>query len=399
MRIVILTEGPFPYGMAATTRMVTYARGMIEAGAEVSVLCTKPTEAPGENLRNTEIKGDFEGIHFNYTAGTTSRSPVAFKRLILYYTGFFRAKKELRRMQEKANINVLFMGLSNFWFTWSHSRWSHKNKVLFVQERSEYPFIGVTGPWQKMKLGFYLRVTCKLFDVILVITRALENYFSNWIRKDARIYLLPMLVEAERFRGHNEKPAGLPGKYIAYVGSMQGNKDGVPILIESFARISASHPEMHLVLIGETGFDGFEGLKKLVEDRGLSHRVQFTGRLEWDELPAFLGSANYLALARPSSQQAEGGFPNKLGEYLATGKAVVVTAVGEIPDFLTDGENAFISVPDDVQAFADKLKEVLDDPERAKMIGERGGELVDTVFHPGLQARKLLNFFHELRKA
>ena len=38
MRIVILTEGPFPYGMAATTRMVTYARGMTDAGADVSVL-------------------------------------------------------------------------------------------------------------------------------------------------------------------------------------------------------------------------------------------------------------------------------------------------------------------------------------------------------------------------
>jgi glycosyltransferase involved in cell wall biosynthesis len=399
MRIVILTEGPFPYGMAATTRMVAYARGMLVAGADVSVLCTKPTESRGKKSRNTEIEADFRGIHFKYTPGNTTRSRDAFKRFIHYLNGFARAKKELRRMQEEANIDVLFMGISNFWFTWSHSRWSRRNKVLFVQERSEYPFIGVTGTWQKLKLGFYLRITCKLFDVIVVITKALETYYLKWIRKDARIYLLPMLVEAERFRSHDGKPAGLPGKYIAYVGSMQGNKDGVPILIDSFARISGSYPEMHLVLIGETGFEGFEGLKRLIQDRGLSHRVHFTGRLEWDELPAYLGSANYLALSRPSSRQAEGGFPNKLGEYLATGIPVIVTSVGEIPEFLTDGVNAFIAVPDDVQAFADKLKEALDDPLRAKMIGERGRKLVDTLFHPGLQATKMLAFFHELREA
>jgi glycosyltransferase involved in cell wall biosynthesis len=399
MRIVILTERPFPYGMAATTRMVAYARGMIDAGADVSVLCTKPTETPGRKSINTETEGDFEGIHFKYTPGTTVRSSSAFRRVIHYYSGFFRAKKELRRMQERAKIDVMFMGLSNFWFTWSHARWSRRNKVLFVQERSEYPFIGISGPWQSLKLMFYLRITCKLFDAIVIITRALEAYFSRWIRKGAGIYLLPMLVEAERFRSPDRKPEGLPGKYIAYVGDMQGDKDGVPILIESFARISASYPEMHLVLIGDTRFEGFEGLRKRVEDKGLSDRVHFTGRLERDELPAFLGSADYLALARPSSRQAEGGFPNKLGEYLATGKAVVVTSVGEIPEFLTDGENAFVSVPDDVQAFADKLKEALDDPARAKLIGERGRKLVDTVFHPGLQAGRMLEYFHELKKS
>jgi glycosyltransferase involved in cell wall biosynthesis len=384
--------------MAHTTRILAYARGMSDAGAVVSVLCTKPTESPGDNIKNVETEGDFGGIHFKYTTGTTTRSTAAFKRIVQYYSGFFRAKKELRRMQESEKIDVLFMGLSNFWFTRSYAGWSRRNKVLFIQERSEYPFVGVAGPWQKFKLKVYLRITCKLFDVIVVITRALETYFSKWIRKDASIYLLPSLVEAERFRSPGEKPEGLPDKYIAYLGSMQGNKDGVPILIESFSRISALHPEVHLVLIGEKGFEGFERLEKLVVDRGLSDRVLFTGRLERDELPAVLGSASYLALARPTSLQAEGGFPNKLGEYLATGKAVVVTAVGEIPKFLTDGENAFISVPDDVDAFAYKLKEALDDPDRAKTIGERGRELVDTVFHPVLQARKMLEFFHELRK-
>ena len=30
-------------------------------------------------------------------------------------------------LERKANIDVMFMGLSNFWFTWSHARWSRKN--------------------------------------------------------------------------------------------------------------------------------------------------------------------------------------------------------------------------------------------------------------------------------
>ena len=48
-----------------------------------------------------------------------------------------------------------------------------------------------------------------------------------------------------------------------------------------------------------------------------------------------------LVLARPDNIQAKGGFPTKLGEYLATGNPVVVTKVGEIPNYLIDGVNAF----------------------------------------------------------
>ena len=127
MRIVILTERPFPHGMASTTRIVAYARGMKDAGSDVSVLCTNSTEIRGKRIQNTEVECNFEGTHFTYTPGTSTRSSSAFKRVIHYYSVLFRTRKVLRRMQEKANIDVLFMGLSNFWFTWSHARWSRKN--------------------------------------------------------------------------------------------------------------------------------------------------------------------------------------------------------------------------------------------------------------------------------
>ena len=50
--------------------------------------------------------------------------------------------------------------------------------MLFAQERNEYPFIGITGPWQKLKLGICLQITCKFFDVIDVITKAPQTYLA-----------------------------------------------------------------------------------------------------------------------------------------------------------------------------------------------------------------------------
>ena len=72
-----------------------------------------------------------------------------------------------------------------------------------------------------------------------------------------------------------------------------------------------------------------------------------------------------MALARPTNKQAEGGFPTKLGEYLATGNTVVVTNVGEIGEFLHDKVNAFVSDPDSpeknfVKLFWIKIHIILD---------------------------------------
>ncbi len=64
---------------------------------------------------------------------------------------------------------------------------------------------------------------------------------------------------------------------------------------------------------------------------------------------------HYLFFHGPDSKQAQGGFPTKLGEYLATGNPVCATTVGEIPDYLVDGESVYFAVPGSVDSFADAM--------------------------------------------
>ena len=89
-------------------------------------------------------------------------------------------------------------------------------------------------------------------------------------------------------------------------------------------------------------------------------------------MPALLGSARILALARPDNLQARNGFPTKLGEYLACGRPVVVTRVGEIGNFLSDGVNGLLADPDDAAAFAEKLIWAAEHPDQAARIGAEG---------------------------
>ena len=178
---------------------------------------------------------------------------------------------------------------------------------------------------------------------------------------------------------------------------MGNNKDGVSILIEAFKKIAPKYTDIKLYLIGDTSDKNeMAKLKRKVAEFDLQGRVVFTGRIDHAKMPAYLCNATLLALARPANKQAEGGFPSKLGEYLETGNPVVITKVGDIPEYLTDGENAFLCQPDSVEAFAEKLDYALSNPDIAKKIGRNGQKLIFSAFDYKVQSQKLINFVNML---
>ena len=105
-----------------------------------------------------------------------------------------------------------------------------------------------------------------------------------------------------------------------------------------------------------------------VASLGLAERVEFTGSVERAGLPGLLKEAAAFALPRASGLFSTAGFPTKLGEYLATGKPVVVATTGDIPLYLSDGVDAFF-VPDDTRAFAARLAEMFADRSAKKQGG------------------------------
>lgn len=104
-----------------------------------------------------------------------------------------------------------------------------------------------------------------------------------------------------------------------------------------------------------------------------------------------------LVLARPNNKQSEAGFPTKLGEYLATGKPVVVTRVGEIPEYLEDQVNAFIANPGDAGNFALKMKQVMLNYDKALNIGHAGRQLAHTTFNSTFQGNELAGWLKHLK--
>ena len=230
-------------------------------------------------------------------------------------------------------------------------------------------------------------------DLFAVMTNTLINYYQQKAKSEAQFFHLPMTVDLSRFYNVTDTDA-CQKPYFGFTGTMNNHKDGVDILIKAFAKIANKYPVYHLYLAGFWHYD-VPMQEKLIADFGLKDRIHYIGVLNRDQIPPFVVNANALVLSRPDSHQAQGGFPTKLGEYLASGNPVCVTKVGEIPDYLEDNVSAFMAEPGDVDSFADAMDRALRDANNAKQVGANGRKVAEEHFSAEKQAKRLVDFLEK----
>ncbi len=385
--IYIIIDFSFPNGLAGASRVLSYAKGFISHDTEVTILCIRKTESYN-NVLNKNANGIFHGINYKYL----SRSPIKSKYLLI---------REVDKII--IAIRLFFYSLINFDKNSTiifYSLLTHAAILLrivsffkgynLLKEENEHPLVRERVK-TKIQAYIFRKFHYRLFDGILVITQSLSNYFKR-SSLNKPILHVPMLVDLDRFDLKVDKC-----KSITYCGMLSDTKDGLSILLKSFAMISPEFPDYKLRLIGEA-YSKIELLhfKKLIKDLLINEKVVFLGRLLSDGIPTEISKSTVLVLPRPDSIQAQNGFPTKLGEYLATGIPVVVTSVGEIPDYLTDGKDAFIAIPGDIESLSDKLKESLTNPERSVNIGKEGRITAEKYFDYKKQTRRILSFIREI---
>lgn len=263
-----------------------------------------------------------------------------------------------------------------------------KNRGKVLTEITENPFVGCNNIVQKWNVRRKLRAIMKS-DKIFVISKNLKHFFIEQGYLESDISVINMFVDDSRFANVSKE---VDFKYIAYCGVVSYNKDGVDILIRAFARFHKECSQYKLLIIGR-GENGeiIKQLSDLARREQVEDYVVFTGAIEPSMMPKYLVNADILALARPDNLQAQHGFPTKLGEYLATGNPVVVTAVGEIPNFIKHKDNGLLAIPNNVEDFADKLIWVAKNPHWAAKIGENGKKMVKKEFSYLCQSKILFN--------
>ena len=398
---VIVRFNPFSESAASANRWRTLIEGLNNLGAKVELLIYGGFQSD-EEAEAWKIADNKNGIAYKYIS--TQLIQGYWKRRYYTYIG--------EKLREGRLIKLILKELYNkegiVWTDSSHFAFkltvclkeNLHNKKIFL-EMSEYLVIhkynkgNLLQKWKADKRQKYFeRRAFFYYDGLALMTKTLYKHYNEFHKPGPKLLHLPMTVDLNRFDQAFEPVKGFVSPYIVFVGVMNDAKDGVNILIEAFSKIHPRFPDYKLYLVGPWNYDT-PTHRQMIGNLGLEQKVFYMGEYQRDTIPAILKNASLLVLPRPDSKQAQGGFPTKLGEYLATGNPVCATTVGEIPDYLVDGESVYFAEPGSVDSFANAMEQALGNTEQAKRVGANGRKVAETHFNKDIQAKMLYDFLKE----
>lgn len=395
--LLIRNLNPFYENSADANRFIGIIKGLLRNGIKVTMLITDGYGSKSEIKTNGTVI-QYPDLYVYYTRNLRNYN-IWLKRFNKYIVKKLTKNLILTKLKKFIGGDYDYVWLTNnaeilYAFNCNSELIKGKTVIELNEFNDIYKEQGATNNIMHNKIAIQSeQIFCDAIgkiDCFVIMTKTLMTYYKKMAKHDAHFLHMPMTVDFSRFENYN-KTCIYKKPYIAYAGTFNNSKDGVDILIRSFALIAKQYPRYHLYMAGYYHYD-VEMQKKLIRELKLDTRITYLGVLNKEEIPSYLMNASVTVLPRPDSHQARGGFPTKLGEYLATGNPVCATKVGEIPDYLKDNESAFLAIPGNTNSFTDALQRALSDRKRAEEVGMNGKKVAEQNFNIETQIKFLIEF-------
>lgn len=182
-------------------------------------------------------------------------------------------------------------------------------------------------------------------------------------------------------------PVPIECPLIGMVASVRKIK-GYEVFLRSAHRVLKKIPNAYFVCVGEQ--DSYLSvLKDLSKKLNIEERIVWFGSIDnaFRILP-------HLTIAVLSSHSES--FSNSVLEYAIAGNAIVATDVGGMREIITDGESGFLVPPNSPEALADRIVDLLENPEMRKEFGNIARNFVLSNFSEDDILSKYIDFYHEV---
>ncbi|MFH5806557.1 glycosyltransferase family 4 protein [Alienimonas sp. DA493] len=183
-----------------------------------------------------------------------------------------------------------------------------------------------------------------------------------------RLRVIHSGVDVDEQAEHVLPPGRVP--VVGSAGPLEAPK-GLPYFLGAAARVKRRFPECRFLLSGAGPEE--ENLRRVARELGLEDAVTFAPNLL--DFSAGLSATDIFCL--PSLSQGLGA---TMLEAMARGRPVVASGVGGVDSVIEDGVTGLIVPPARGAALAEKICELLADPETARRIGGAGRAVVQERF-------------------
>jgi len=151
---------------------------------------------------------------------------------------------------------------------------------------------------------------------------------------------------------------GIEKPLVLYLGQLHGGQ-----YVETFIRTASTlindYKKDLMFMIAGDGYQA-EELKKTAQRSNLDGKLIFTGAIPHELVPQYIAAADVCLACFEENEVTLCKSPLKVVEYLASGKAIVASNVGEVPRMI--GRTGILTPPGDVHSLAEGILEILQNP-------------------------------------
>ena len=227
-----------------------------------------------------------------------------------------------------------------------------------------------------------IRLSLHASDLIKFLNGKLIEEFSREIgsRRD-KCVVFHDYVATDYFRKSDED------EHFIFFAGYPFYLKGVDILIRAFKLLADEFPEYRLLIMGYNNVD-LDNYRKMAEPCG---QIEFLHPLHYDGIRPFFQKCSFFVL--PSRTEAMG---RVIIEAMASGKAIVASHVGGIPEYVDHGITGYLFESENVGELAMRMRELLANRGLRRRMGEAGYEKMQREYSTEIYCKKFAAMIESL---
>lgn len=351
------------------------------AGRRMKVLVLLTSSAGGAGQQAYQLCRDIDRERFDVTAAFGPGYPldedfaklgfplelVGFVRPLSPLTnlrGMFQVWRLMRR--EKYDVLLTSCSIAGFFGRIAASLAGLRWRVHIVQVYASRPF---QPSVRQLMFRYIERAIDRLTTRYIAVSEAVKRYgVETELMPAEKVDVIYNAAELEpvapgapaQIRQEFSIPEG--SRVVGTLGRFEEQK-GLTYLLKAAARVLETYPDVHFLVVGEGPLEG--ELRAQAERLGISGVVHFTG---WRrDVPEMLATMDVFCLASLWET-----FGIVLAEAMLAEVPIVASGVDGIPEVVADQETGFLVPPTNVEALTAALCSLLEDPARAREMGQAG---------------------------
>lgn len=385
MKILVVCQ----YYKPEPFRIGDICEALVQQGHQVTVVTGVPNYPEGEIYPGYEKSWGKETVENGVRVRrcfTLPRKTGGVRRILNYFSYPISSTWYLSRLKEEYDV-VLVNQLSPVMMAQGAIRYAKKHGkkvVLYCLDLWPESLLagGIRAGSAVYRLFFHIsRRIYHSVDKILVTSKGFAPYINDFLGVSEPCGYLPQYAES-LYDDVPEKPVHEGPFRFIFAGNI-GEMQSVDTIIGA-AKLLRDDQRALFEIVGDGS--ALADCRELAKDLP---NVTFHGRMEVEKMPEIYAMADAMLVSLKNNPGIAATLPGKVQSCMAAGKPLVGSIGGETAEVIREAGCGVCAEPEDIEALAERIRELMDHPERFAEYGKNSRKYYQSHFRKAAFLEKL----------